>query len=87
MTLQEIAKLHYSGYVAQISDNLLDSHAKTTISFCDKMLTGVRVNNMIVSDLKSVMDSGKQNDYYICTKDRKPFNGTPEEYRIALGYK
>lgn len=86
MTLQEIAQNHWSGYVALRSDDRLSSHASTTFSFCDGRLLDVRVNNTVISNLETAMDSGKDDGYYICTKDRKPFYGTEKEYRIALGY-
>lgn len=85
MTLQEIAQNHWSGYVALTADDYLEY--KTTFSFCDGRLDSIRIDNKVISSLSTVMDSGKDNRYYICTKDRQPFSGTDEEYRIALGYK
>lgn len=84
-TLQEIAKAHHSGYL--INKNYLNKN--TVFSFCGGRLQDVRINNMILSEIDTVMDSGKDNSYLICDKygnSLESLANTDHQYRIQLGY-
>ena len=70
MTLQEIGAQHWSGYVAHYRDDLSEATNKTTYGFCGGRIQDVRVNRMIVGRLDIIMNS-KDNEYYLCDKDRK----------------
>ena len=71
MTLQEIGAQHWSGYIAHSRDDLSESTNQTTYSFCNGRIQDIRVNRLIVGRLDTVMDSGKDNQYYLCDSDRK----------------
>ena len=69
-TLQEIGAQHWSGYVAYEGDSFTEASNKTTYSFCNGRIVDVRINNMIIGRLDTIMHSGNDNSYYICNKDR-----------------
>ena len=84
-TLQEIAKGHYSGYLMSTNNE----NRKTVFSFCAGSLHGARTNNVILSVIDTVMDSGKDNSYVICDKygnSLESLANKDNEYRIKLGY-
>ena len=84
-TLQEIAKGHHSGYL--MNTNYINR--KTVFSFCAGRLHDVRTNNIILSVIDTVMDSGKDNSYVICDKygnSLESLANKDNEYRIKLGY-
>ena len=84
-TLQEIAKAHHSGYIMSI--NYEDR--KTVFSFCANNLHDVRTNNVILTVINTVMNSGKDNSYVICDKygnSLESLANNDNEYRIRLGY-
>ena len=84
-TLQEIAKGHHSGYLM----NTNYENRKTVFSFCAGRLHDVRTNNIILSVIDTVMDSGKDNSYVICDKygnSLESLANKDNEYRIKLGY-
>ena len=84
-TLQEIAKGHHSGYLM----NIKYADRKTVFSFCAGRLQDVRTNNVILSVIDTVMDSGKDNSYVICDKygnSLESLANKDNEYRIKLGY-
>lgn len=84
-TLQEIAKAHHSGYLMNI--NYEDR--KTVFSFCANNLHDVRTNNVILSNINTIMDSGRDNGYVICDKygnSLESLANNDTEYRFRLGY-
>ena len=70
-TLQEIGAQHWSGYVAYEGDSLVGASSKTTYSFCNGRIVDVRINNMVIGRLDTIMDSNRDKGYYLCDKDRK----------------
>lgn len=84
-TLQEIAKQHHSGYLTNI--NYIDR--KTVFSFCAGRLHDVRTNNVILTVIDTVMDSGRDRSYIICDKYGNSLNylsNDDNSYRVKLGY-
>ena len=81
-TLQEIANKHFSGYIRSTKgkDNVV-------FSFCNGRLWDVRQNGMILTQIDTIMDSGKDASYIITDKLGNSCRNMEEsEYRTKLGY-
>ena len=70
MTLQEIGAQHWSEYVAYEGDSLVGASSKITYSFCNGRVVDVRINDIIIDKLNTIMDSCNDKRYFICDKDR-----------------
>ena len=70
MTLQEVGAQHWSEYVAYEGDSLVGASSKITYSFCNGRIVDVRINDMIIGRLDTIMNSGNDKRYFICDKDR-----------------
>lgn len=69
--------------------NINYANRKAVFSFCAGRLHDVRTNNVILTTIATVMDSGRDNGYVICDKYSNSLESLANndyEYRSKLGY-